>query len=69
MFMRYRNRTTEEPCLYDGTSFWTYDDPVALLYKTFYVRAQHLGGVMAWDLSDDTTDGLLLKTVAWGLER
>jgi chitinase len=68
-FTRYRNRTTQEPWLYDGTNFWTYDDPIALLCKTFYVRSKHLGGVMAWDLSGDMPNGVLLKTVAWDLER
>ena len=63
-FTLYRDPATFEPTLYDGTTFWTYEDPMALAYKMLYVRKENLGGVMAWDLSDDLPNGLLLKTAA-----
>lgn len=66
-YVRYRDPVTQEPWLYDGKTFWTYDDPVSLAYKMLYVREEKLGGVMAWSLSDDTPNGVLLKTVAWTL--
>jgi chitinase len=68
-FTRYRNRTTRSPWLYDGTTFWTYDDPVAIRFKMAYVREKHLGGAMVWDLSGDLFNGLLLKTIARGLRQ
>jgi chitinase len=48
---------------YDG-NFWSYDCPEALRAKVEYVRRQHLGGVMFWELSHDTTDGELLHILA-----
>jgi chitinase len=66
-FTQYRNPKTQEPWLYNGTSFWTYDDPWSIAYKMLYVRYEKLGGVMAWDLSGDTSDAVLLKTAAWTL--
>ena len=64
----YRDKTTLAPWLYDGSNFWTYDDPLSLAYKTLYVREKHLGGAMAWSLDDDTADGQLLKTVGFVLK-
>jgi len=66
-FVHYRDPVTQAPWLYDGTNFWTYDDPQSLAYKMLYVRKEKLGGVMAWSLSGDMPNGILLKTVAFGL--
>jgi len=66
-FRIYRSFTNYSPWLYDGTTFWTYEDPFSLALKMDYVRRKHLGGVMAWELSSDMPDGVLLKTVAWTL--
>jgi chitinase len=63
-FTKYRDPTTQAPWLYDGTSFWTYDDPTSLAFKMSYARKQKLGGLMVWDLSGDMPDGQLLKTSA-----
>jgi len=63
-FKKYRDPKTMAPWLYDGTNFWTYDDPLSLGYKSLYVREKKLGGVMAWDLSGDTPNAELLKTTA-----
>jgi chitinase len=49
--------------LFDGTTFWTYDDPIVMLQKALYVRQQHLGGVMAWDLSGDDDSATLTRTL------
>lgn len=61
---RFRDWTTFSPWLYDGTTFWTYDDPLSLAWKMLYVRNNNLGGAMAWSLNDDLPNGLLIKTVA-----
>jgi chitinase len=53
--------------LYDGTNFWTYDDPQVLAAKTAYIRAAHLGGAMVWSLDGDTPDGELISTLHHGL--
>ena len=66
-FTKYRDPKTQAPWLYDGTSFWTYDDPTSLAFKMRYAHNQKLGGLMVWDLSGDMPDGQLLKTSAGSL--
>jgi chitinase len=58
----YRDPRSHAPWLYDGETFWTYEDPVSVRYKVSYAANQHLGGVMIWELSEDTTDAVLLNT-------
>jgi chitinase len=53
--------------LFDGTTFWTYDDPLVLLQKTFYIRRERLGGAMVWELSGDDANATLTKTIHFGL--
>ncbi|BCJ45132.1 hypothetical protein GCM10010168_69330 [Actinoplanes ianthinogenes] len=53
--------------LFDGTTFWTYDDPAVLLQKTLYIRTRGLGGAMMWSLDGDDENATLTKTVAVGL--
>jgi chitinase len=53
--------------LYDGTNFWTYDDPQVIAQKTAFIRAAHLGGAMAWSLDGDTSDGELITAIHNGL--
>jgi chitinase len=58
----YRDPRSCAPWLYDGETFWTYEDAVSVRYKVSYAANQHLGGVMIWELSEDTTDAVLLNT-------
>jgi chitinase len=53
--------------LYDGTTFWTYDDPAQILQKTTYIRAKGLGGAMVWSLDGDDTNASLTRTISAGL--
>jgi chitinase len=53
--------------LFDGTTFWTFDDPVVMRQKTRYVRERGLGGAMVWSLDADTADGELIKAIHDGL--
>ena len=59
----YRDPRSQAPWLFDGETFWTYEDPVSVRYKVSYARHQHLGGVMIWELSNDTADAELLGMV------
>jgi chitinase len=59
----YRDARSQAPWLFDGQTFWTYEDPVSVRYKVSYAHRQHLGGVMIWELSGDTTDAELLNMV------
>ena len=55
----FRDQITLAPWLYDGTTFWTYDDAESLGYKARLADRLKLGGAMAWDLSGDMPDGML----------
>jgi chitinase len=58
----YRDRRSRSPWFYAGGTFWTYDDAVSVSYKVSYAARQHLGGIMIWELSEDTADAELLHT-------
>lgn len=62
-FSAYRDPRSQAPWLFDGQTFWTYEDPVSVRYKVSYAFNEHLGGVMIWELSGDTADAELLNTV------
>ena len=63
-FTRYWDRKTRSAWLFDGTTFWTFDDPQVLREKVDYVRDNRLGGVMFWELSGDTPEGELIDALA-----
>lgn len=65
---RFRDPHSQTPWLYDGDSFWTYDDPMSAEAKAGFARSHGLGGVMIWELSGDTADGALVKALRRGLQ-
>ena len=66
-FTRYRDGYQKAAWLFDGTTFWTFDDPAIMNEKARYVRKENLGGIMFWELSGDTPDGELIDAIADGL--
>ncbi len=64
-FKRYWDEAAKAPYLYNATDslFITYDDPQSLELKTAYVREHQLGGIMFWQLSQDTETGELLNAI------
>jgi chitinase len=68
-FVRYWDGHARTAWLFDGTTFWTFDDPQAMKEKAKYVRNNDLGGIMFWELSGDTPDGELIGSIADGLAR
>jgi chitinase len=60
-FVRYWDERAQAPYLWNSASktFITYDDPRSIRVKADYVRANHLGGMMFWELSQDHDDELL----------
>jgi chitinase len=66
-YVRHWDEQAEAPWLWNPAtrSFVTYDDPESIRRKATYAR--RLGGVMFWELSQDTADGALLRAVAEGL--
>jgi chitinase len=66
-FARYQDDQPGAAWLFDGTTFWTFDDPPVMSAKADYVRRNRLGGIMFWELSGDTPDGELVSAIAGGL--
>ncbi|WP_084965034.1 glycoside hydrolase family 18 protein [Thermoactinospora rubra] len=50
---RYRDLRTGTLWLYDGSEFWSYDDPAVMTQKALYIRARGLGGSMMWSIDQD----------------
>lgn len=66
-FTTYFDPATLSDWTYDGTTFWSFDDPRTLAIKTAYVQRLGLGGVMAWSLDGDDASGTLAHAIASGL--
>ncbi|HCT80002.1 MAG TPA: glycosyl hydrolase [Micromonosporaceae bacterium] len=65
----HRNLRDGHAWLFNGTTFWTYDDPWVVLQKSLWIRQQGLGGAMMWSLDGDDTNATLTKTIHFGLGR
>ncbi|GLW93543.1 glycoside hydrolase family 18 protein [Actinokineospora globicatena] len=59
----YRDEKAGHAWLFDGTTFWTYDDPIEIRRKARYIESQGLAGAMIWSLDADTSDGELIKAL------
>jgi chitinase len=68
-FTRYWDPEARVPWLFNGTTFWSYDDPESIGQKTDYVRGNGLRGVMVWELTGDTADGELMQAIDEGLRQ
>jgi chitinase len=66
-YTRYQDNQAGAAWLFDGTTFWTFDDRAVMAAKADYVRSNRLGGIMFWELSGDTPDGELVSAIAGGL--
>jgi chitinase len=66
-FTRHEDTQAGAAWLFDGTTFWTFDDPPVMKAKAEYVSRNRLGGIMFWELSGDTPNGELLAAMAGGL--
>jgi len=66
-FKLYRDWRAGHSWLFDGTTFWTYDDPAQIAQKTAYIRAEGLGGAMVWSLDGDDENASLTRTISAGL--
>lgn len=65
-YKRYWDPIAKAPYLYNATDsiFISYDDTVSVRLKTEYAREKQLGGIMFWQLGNDTKDSnSLLKAM------
>ncbi|GAA4045991.1 glycoside hydrolase family 18 protein [Nonomuraea soli] len=60
---RYRDLRTGAVWLYDGTQFWSYDDPTTVTEKALYIRARGLGGSMMWSVDQDDANASLTSAL------
>jgi chitinase len=63
----FRDNADGVAWLFNGSTFWTYDDPTALGQKMAYLKSTGLGGVMIWSLDGDDSAGSLISAVNNGL--
>lgn len=68
-YLLFRDPRSGAPWLFDGSTFWTYEDPTSIRYKAAFAVEQGIGGVMAWELSEDSPDASLLKAARTGVDR
>ncbi|MBP2339190.1 chitinase [Saccharothrix coeruleofusca] len=66
-FTVHRDPKAGHAWLFDGTTFWTWDDPVEMKRKGRYAAERGLGGAMIWSLDGDTADGELITALRSGL--
>jgi chitinase len=66
-FTLYRDNRAGFAWLFDGTTFWTFDDPTVMRLKTAYIKRRGLGGAMVWSLDGDDANGTLIDTIHQGL--
>ncbi|QUH06432.1 glycoside hydrolase family 18 protein [Saccharopolyspora erythraea] len=66
-FQLHRDEQAGFAWLFDGTTFWTYDDPTEIKRKMAYVKQKALGGAMVWSMDGDTPQGELMAAIHQGL--
>ena len=59
----YRDTVSQAPWIYDGDNFLTFEDSVSLQAKWSFAADRRLGGLMIWELSGDTADAQLLRSL------
>lgn len=64
---RFRDTTNGALWVYDGTNWWSYDDPTLLTQKAEYIASRGLGGSMMWSLDGDDATASLTSALAAGL--
>lgn len=62
-FTLHRDNKAGFAWLFDGTTFWTWDDPTEMKRKAQYISKRNLGGAMVWSLDGDTDNGELMSAL------
>lgn len=62
-FTVHRDEKAGFAWLFDGTTFWTWDDPIEMKRKARYISDRKLGGAMIWSLDGDTANGELISAL------
>lgn len=62
-YPKYRDPITKASWIFDGTTFWSFDDATAVATKVHYVKSHDLAGAMFWSLDGDDSSATLTTTV------
>ncbi|GGJ18661.1 glycosyl hydrolase family 18 protein [Deinococcus roseus] len=60
---KFRNAVTKQMWVYNGSTFWSYDDEQVIADKAAYIKAKGLGGSMVWSLDGDDSTATLAKAI------
>ncbi|HEX6291232.1 MAG TPA: glycoside hydrolase family 18 protein [Herpetosiphonaceae bacterium] len=67
-YRKYFHPVSQSVYIYNGRTWWTYDDPASMNNKMQYIKSKGLGGTMFWELSGDTASINLLSAIYTGLQ-
>jgi chitinase len=59
----YRDPASAAYWIFNGVTFWSFDDPETMAQKSTYAVENGLGGIMFWELAGDTRDGELITAI------
>ncbi len=63
----FRDSRAGAQWIFNGSTFWSFDDPQMIREKMSYARQMGLGGAFYWELSGDDAEGSLARAVHEGL--
>nr|WP_042197030.1 glycoside hydrolase family 18 chitinase [Kibdelosporangium sp. MJ126-NF4]CEL22702.1 Chitinase [Kibdelosporangium sp. MJ126-NF4]CTQ89842.1 Chitinase (EC 3.2.1.14) [Kibdelosporangium sp. MJ126-NF4] len=66
-YQLHRDTVSGHAWLFNGSTFWTFDDPTELARKSAWIKANGLGGAMIWSMDGDTPNGELMTAVHQGI--
>jgi len=67
-YATYVDTAAKARWIYDGSTFWSFDNPTTLADKMAYAKVQGLGGAFLWDFSGDDATGSLIGAISTGLQ-
>lgn len=62
-YTKYRDSSSQSPWMFNGSDFWTFEDPTLVQAKVQYAKDNNLGGIMVWNLNGDTATGALTNAI------
>jgi chitinase len=67
-YPKFRDPLSKAMWIFDGKTWWNYDDPEVIAEKMAYIKANKLGGAMFWSLDGDDEQGTLITAIDNGLK-
>ena len=62
-YTMYHDNAAQASWIFNGSTFWSYDDPATIQTKTNYIKNNGLGGAMTWSLDGDDSNGTLMRAL------